>query len=66
MEIFCDKEFSGNTKLAGKVESIEVCEGFPAEEILRKANEFSCDAKEEKKGGYESHGWKNLMRDKSV
>ena len=44
LEIFCDKEFSGDTKLAGKVESIEVCEGFPAEEILKKANEFSCDA----------------------
>ena len=43
LEIFCDKEFSGDTKLAGKVESIEVCEGFPAEEILKKANEFSCD-----------------------
>ena len=24
--------------------SIEVCEGFPAEEILKKADEFNCDA----------------------
>jgi nucleotide-binding universal stress UspA family protein len=44
LKIFCDKEFSGDTNLAGKVESIEVCEGFPAEEILRKADKFSCDA----------------------
>ena len=44
LEIFCDKEFSGDTKLAGKVESIEVCEGFPAEEILKKADESNCDA----------------------
>ncbi|MFC1577441.1 universal stress protein [Thermodesulfobacteriota bacterium] len=44
LKIFCDKEFSGDPKYAGKVESIEVCEGFPAEEILKKADEFNCDA----------------------
>jgi nucleotide-binding universal stress UspA family protein len=44
LKTFCDKEFSGDTKLADKVESIEVCEGFPAEEILKKADDFSCDA----------------------
>jgi len=44
LKIFCDEEFNGDTKFSGKVESIEVCEGFPAEEILRKADEFSCDA----------------------
>ena len=44
LKIFCDKEFGGDTKLADRVESIEVCEGFPAEEILKKADEFNCDA----------------------
>jgi len=44
LKIFCDKEFNGDTKFAGKVESIKVCEGFPAEEILKKADKFSCDA----------------------
>jgi nucleotide-binding universal stress UspA family protein len=44
LKIFCDKEFSGDTEYADRVEAIEVCEGFPAEEILRKADEFSCDA----------------------
>ena len=43
LKIFCDEEFNGNPKYAGKVESIEVCEGFPAEEILKKADEFNCD-----------------------
>jgi len=44
LKIFCDKEFGGDTKLTDRVESIEVCEGFPAEEILKKADEFNCDA----------------------
>ena len=44
LKIFCDKEFSGDIKYAGKVEATEICEGFPAEEILKKADEFNCDA----------------------
>ena len=44
LKIFCDKEFNGDTKYADRVESIEVCEGFPADEILKKADDFSCDA----------------------
>ena len=44
LKMLCDKEFNGDSKYAGKVESIEVCEGFPAEEILKKADEFNCDA----------------------
>ena len=44
LKIFCEKEFNGDPKYAGKVESIEVCGGFPAEEILKKADEFNCDA----------------------
>ena len=44
LQRICDKEFNGDTKYAAMVESIEVCEGFPAEEILKKADEFYCDA----------------------
>lgn len=44
LKILCDKEFDGDTKYADRVASIEVCEGFPADEILKKADEFSCDA----------------------
>ena len=43
LKIFCEKEFHGDPKNADRVESIEVCEGYPAEEILRKADEFDCD-----------------------
>jgi nucleotide-binding universal stress UspA family protein len=44
LKIFCEKEFNGDPKYTNKVDSIEVCEGFPVEQILRKADEFSCDA----------------------
>ena len=44
LQVICDKEFNGDTKNADRVESIEVCVGFPAEEILKKADEFDCDA----------------------
>ena len=44
LKIFCDKELNGDPKYSNKVDSIEVCEGFPAEQILRKADELSCDA----------------------
>ena len=44
LKIFCDKEFSGETEHATRIESIEVCEGFPAGEILEKADAFNCDA----------------------
>jgi nucleotide-binding universal stress UspA family protein len=43
LKVFCDKEFNGDPQFADRVVSIEVCEGFPAEEILKKANDFSCD-----------------------
>ena len=37
------KRFNGDTKYADRVASIEVSEGFAAEEILKKADEFDCD-----------------------
>jgi len=44
LKILCVKEFDGDIKYADRVESIEVCEGFPADEILKKADELNCDA----------------------
>jgi nucleotide-binding universal stress UspA family protein len=43
LKIFVDKEFNGDTQYADRVESIDICEGFPADEILKKADQFSCD-----------------------
>ena len=37
-------ETLSDTKYADRVESIDVCEGFPADEILKKADDFNCDA----------------------
>ena len=38
-----DKELKDYPEFSDKVISIEVCEGFPAEEILSKAQELNCD-----------------------
>ena len=38
-----DKELKDHPEITDKVISIEVCEGFPAEEILSKAEAFNCD-----------------------
>ena len=38
-----DKELEGRPEFEDKVISIEVCEGFPAEKILSKAQELNCD-----------------------
>jgi nucleotide-binding universal stress UspA family protein len=38
-----DKELKGRPDFEDKVISIEVCEGFPAEKILSKAEELNCD-----------------------
>ena len=39
-----DKELGDRPELAAKVITTEICEGFPAEVILSKAEEFNCDA----------------------
>jgi len=44
VKLFCEKELKDDPGGADKVKSIEVCEGFPAEVILRKADELNCDA----------------------
>jgi nucleotide-binding universal stress UspA family protein len=41
---FSDKELEGYPKAEERIESIQVCEGFPADTILEKANELECDA----------------------
>jgi nucleotide-binding universal stress UspA family protein len=38
-----DRELKNIPELDDESISIELCEGFPAEEILRKADEFNCD-----------------------
>ena len=43
LKIFCGKEFKNDPECADRVESIELCEGFPPDVILRKADEFNCD-----------------------
>ena len=43
LRIFCDKELADDPECAKKVKSIEVVEGYPAEEILKRADELQCD-----------------------
>ncbi|OEU69603.1 MAG: hypothetical protein BA864_10840 [Desulfuromonadales bacterium C00003093] len=44
LKLFCEKELEEDPDGMGKIISFEVCEGYPAEEILTKAEEFDCDA----------------------
>jgi len=41
---FCDLERKNDASCTARVGLIEVCEGYPAEEILKKADELECDA----------------------
>ena len=43
LKIFVDKELKDDPQYADKAISIEVCTGYPPEEILRKADELNCD-----------------------
>ena len=43
LNIFCDRELKDDPECADRVISIEVCQGYPPEEILRKADELNCD-----------------------
>ena len=43
LKIFYEKEFKKDPDIADRVESIELCGGFPPDVILRKADEFNCD-----------------------
>jgi len=44
LKMFFDKARAEYPEIADTNISIEICEGYPAEEILRKADELSCDA----------------------
>ena len=44
LQKFCKEELANDPKAADRVQSIEVCEGFPPDDILEKANKFDCDA----------------------
>jgi len=39
-----DRQFGGDPESAGIVTSIEVCRGYPADEILKKADALQCNA----------------------
>lgn len=43
LKIFCDRELKDDPECINKIQSIVVCEGYPAEEILTKADEMGCD-----------------------
>ena len=43
LSAFSEKELKGYPKAEDCIESIEVCEGFPADRILEKADELECD-----------------------
>jgi nucleotide-binding universal stress UspA family protein len=43
LQIFCDRELKDDPECVDKIESIEVVEGYPADEILKKADELNCD-----------------------
>jgi nucleotide-binding universal stress UspA family protein len=43
LKIFCDRELKDDPECADRVVSIEVCQGYPPEEILTKADELNCD-----------------------
>jgi len=44
LNTFCERELKNDQDSENRVESIKICEGFPAEEILSKAEALNCDA----------------------
>ena len=44
LKLFCDKELADDPESAEKIVSIEVCKGYPEEEILKKGDTLYCDA----------------------
>ena len=43
LEIFCERELDGTPGQPHQVTAIDVCEGYPAEEILHQAETRQCD-----------------------
>ena len=44
LKVIRENELKNNPEFEDRTISIEICEGFPAEEILSKAEELNCDA----------------------
>ena len=44
LKIFCDRELKDDPESMDRIESIEICKGYPTEEILSKADALNCDA----------------------
>jgi nucleotide-binding universal stress UspA family protein len=44
LKMFCKEELTDDPQAADRVQSIEVCEGFPPDGILEKATKLDCDA----------------------
>ena len=44
LKIFCEKELQDEPDSTDRIESVEVCEGFAPDTILRMADERNCDA----------------------
>ena len=44
LNAFCEKEYRDAPSCPSRVAAIEVTEGYPAEQILKKADELNCDA----------------------
>jgi len=44
LQTFSNTELKDDPQAEDRIESIQVCEGFPADVILEKANELECDA----------------------
>lgn len=44
LNAFCEKEYRDSPSCTSRIAAIEVVEGYPAEQILKKADELSCDA----------------------
>jgi len=40
---FIDRKAADNPEIANRITSIEICKGYPAEEIIKKADDFHCD-----------------------
>lgn len=44
LHLFCEKELENAQEVKERIDSIEVCQGYPAEEILLKTESLQCDA----------------------
>jgi nucleotide-binding universal stress UspA family protein len=44
LEVFCEKELQDDPDFTDQIESVEVCEGFAPDTVLRMADERNCDA----------------------